>query len=36
MIFMAWTFLISHSPATGTLWPVSNVLPAMTEVTMSR
>ena len=35
MIFIAWTFLISHSPATGTWWPVSSVLPAMTLVAMS-
>lgn len=35
MIFIAWTFLISHSPATEMLCPVRSVFPAMTLVTMS-
>ena len=36
MIFMASTFLISHSPATGIWCPVRSVFPAITEVTRSR
>ena len=35
MIFMACTFFTSYSPATGMPRPVSSVLPAMTDVTMS-
>ena len=32
---MACAFFTSHSPATGTWRPVSRVLPAMMDVTMS-
>ena len=35
MIFMAWTFLISISPATGMPRPVNNDVPRMMEVMAS-